>query len=90
MRAGTRRVYSALESASLDAQGKLLGVPVVNLIGGRVRERVPYSAYLFYKWGAHPATGSRPAIHDEWAKLSTRLGSCSRLARWSTATGLAR
>ncbi|ROP49138.1 glucarate dehydratase [Rathayibacter sp. PhB185] len=61
-----RRVYSALEVACLDAQGRLLGVPVVDLLGGRVRTAVPYSGYLFYKWAEHPATGSAAAIADEW------------------------
>ena len=30
--------------------GKTFGVPVATLLGGIVRERVPYSAYLFYKY----------------------------------------
>ncbi|MFJ9426397.1 enolase C-terminal domain-like protein [Streptomyces sp. NPDC101249] len=46
---------SAVEVACLDAQGKLLGRPVSDLLGGRVRDRVPFAAYLFYKWGEHPA-----------------------------------
>lgn len=44
------QVYSALDVACLDIQGKAFGVPVANLLGGVVRERVPYSAYLFYKY----------------------------------------
>lgn len=44
---------SAIEVASLDAQGKILGLPVSALLGGAVRESVDFSAYLFYKWGAH-------------------------------------
>jgi glucarate dehydratase len=44
------QVYSALDVACLDLQGKAFGVPVANLLGGIVRERVPYSAYLFYKY----------------------------------------
>jgi len=44
------QVYSALDVACLDIQGKAYGVPVANLLGGVVRERVPYSAYLFYKY----------------------------------------
>ena len=28
----------------------------------------------FYKWGAHPATGSRPAIHDEWGEALDPAG----------------
>ncbi len=48
------RTFSAFEVAALDIQGKLLGRPVSDLLGGAVRDRVPYSAYLFYKWDAHP------------------------------------
>jgi glucarate dehydratase len=42
-------VASALEVAALDLIGKALGVPVAELLGGRVRDAVPFSAYLFYK-----------------------------------------
>jgi glucarate dehydratase len=48
------KVFSPFEVACLDIQGKLAGVPVCDLIGGRVRENVQYSAYLFYKWANHP------------------------------------
>jgi glucarate dehydratase len=48
------RVLSAFEVACLDLQGRLIGRPVVDLLGGRVRDAVPYSAYLFYKWSHHP------------------------------------
>lgn len=44
------RVLSPFEVAFLDLQGQLIGRPVVDLLGGKVRDRVPYSAYLFYKW----------------------------------------
>ena len=43
-------VYSALEVACLDIQGKICGRPVVDLLGGRCRERVAFGAYLFYKY----------------------------------------
>ena len=42
-------VFSALEVACLDIMGKVLQRPVVDLLGGRRRDRVPYAAYLFYK-----------------------------------------
>ena len=48
------RAFSAIEIACLDLMGKATGRPVVDLLGGRVRERVPFSAYLFYK---HPGAG---------------------------------
>src|SRR6185295_5588015 len=37
------QVYSALDVACLDLQGRAHGQPVANLLGGVVRERVPYS-----------------------------------------------
>lgn len=47
------RLFAALEVPCLDIQGKALGRPVSDLLGGAVRNRVPFAAYLFYKWGAH-------------------------------------
>ncbi len=43
------RTYAAIETASLDLIGKALAVPVCDLIGGRVRDAVSFSAYPFYK-----------------------------------------
>lgn len=43
------RTYSPLEVAALDLSGQALGVPVAELLGGRVRDKVPFSAYLFFK-----------------------------------------
>jgi glucarate dehydratase len=48
------KVFSPFEVACLDIQGKVAGIPVSDLLGGRVRDNVQYSAYLFYKWGGHP------------------------------------
>jgi glucarate dehydratase len=45
----TTRTYAAMEVACLDLIGKSIGVPVCDLIGGRVRDKVPFSAYPFYK-----------------------------------------
>lgn len=50
--------FSPLEVACLDAAGHRLGVRVVDLLGGAVRDSVEFSAYLFYKWAAHP--GQQP------------------------------
>ncbi len=45
----TTRTYAAVEVACLDLIGKSVGQPVCDLIGGRVRDEVPFSAYPFYK-----------------------------------------
>jgi glucarate dehydratase len=50
----TRRLVhaeSALEVACLDATARRLDCRVVDLLGGPVRERVPYAGYLFFKYG---------------------------------------
>ncbi|WP_296510573.1 glucarate dehydratase family protein [Rhodoferax sp.] len=44
--------FSAFEVAFMDLQARTLGIPLVELLGGAVRDKVPYSAYLFYKWNA--------------------------------------
>lgn len=56
-------VASAFEVASLDALGRELGLPVHALLGGKVRDAVDYSAYLFYRWAQHPEPGE-PG--DDW------------------------
>jgi len=42
-------VFSAVEVACLDIIGKVVGRPIVDLLGGKMRESVPFAAYLFYK-----------------------------------------
>lgn len=58
-------VYSLFEVALLDAQGHTLGRPVVDLLGGRARDRVDFSAYLFYKWRGHGGAT------DDWGEALT-------------------
>lgn len=43
-------VYSAFEIPLLDIQGKFLERPLCDLLGGAVRDRVGFGAYLFYKF----------------------------------------
>jgi glucarate dehydratase len=50
-------VFSPFETACLDIRARAAGLRVADLLGGPIREAVPYSAYLFYKWAAHPGDG---------------------------------
>ncbi len=61
------RLYSALEIASLDLIGKSVGKPVCDLLGGRVRDEVPFSAYAFYKHtgGGGEGADARPDKYGE-------------------------
>lgn len=62
------KVISAMEVAMMDLQGQLLGMPICDLLGGAVREEVPYSAYLFYKFAEH---AGRPYAADAWGEAVT-------------------
>lgn len=57
------QVLSPFEVACLDVQGQATGRPVSDLLGGAVRDAVPFSAYLFYKWAGHP--GREPDAFGE-------------------------
>src|SRR5690242_18695356 len=50
------QLHAALEFACLDIIGKKLGVPVYQLLGGKVRDRVEFASYLFFRY-ADPETG---------------------------------
>src|ERR1700757_3715183 len=42
--------YAGLEFACLDLQGKAVGRPVCDLLGGRVRDEIPFAGYAFYRY----------------------------------------
>lgn len=50
------QVLAALEFACLDIIGQAWGVPVCDILGGRVRERVQFASYCFFRY-PHPRTG---------------------------------
>lgn len=45
------QLHAALEFACIDIIGKTLGVPAYDVLGGKVRETVPFASYLFFR---HP------------------------------------
>lgn len=49
------QLHAAIEFACLDLIGKKLGLPVYKLLGGKVRDQVPFASYLFYRL---PAEGT--------------------------------
>src|SRR6201995_2932680 len=50
------QILAALEFACLDILGQAWGVPVCDILGGRLRDRVPFAAYCFWRY-ANPRTG---------------------------------
>src|SRR5262249_17336105 len=50
------QILAALEFACLDILGQKWGVAVSEILGGRLRERVPFASYLFFRY-ANPRDG---------------------------------
>jgi glucarate dehydratase len=44
------QIHAAIEFACLDLIGKHLNVPVYDLIGGKLRDEVPFASYLFFRY----------------------------------------
>lgn len=56
------RTFGAIEGACLDIIGQATGRPLCDLLGGRFRDEVPFSAYLFYK---HTGRGGDDGLERE-------------------------
>ncbi len=70
-------VYSLFEVACLDVQGQYLGRSITDLLGGKARDAVEFSAYLFYKYGQHV-----DGREDSWGEITTPetlVGSAKRM-----------
>src|SRR5262245_32358591 len=44
------QLHAAIEFACLDIVGQKLGVPVCDLLGGRLRDEVSFASYLFFRY----------------------------------------
>ena len=51
------QVLAALEFACLDILGQKWGVPVCDILGGKLNDRVPFASYLFFRY-PNPKDGS--------------------------------
>ncbi|HEV8187706.1 MAG TPA: enolase C-terminal domain-like protein [Pyrinomonadaceae bacterium] len=47
------QIVAAIEFACLDILGQKWGVPVSEILGGRLREQVPFASYLFFRYPLH-------------------------------------
>src|SRR5215203_5367046 len=72
------QILAAIEFACLDILGKKWGVPVCDILGGRLRESVPFASYLFFRY-ANQRDGSGEVrtveqLVDEARRLKERYG----------------
>lgn len=52
------QMVAAIEFACLDLLGQAWGVPICDILGGRVRDRVQFASYLFYRYAAADGAGA--------------------------------
>jgi glucarate dehydratase len=52
------QVVAAIEFACLDLLGQAWGVPICDILGGRVRDRVAFASYLFFRYAAADGMGA--------------------------------
>ena len=72
------KVFGAFEAALADLCARREGVPLAVWLGGVVRDRVPYSAYLFYKFAQHIG---QPYEADRWGAALDAEGIVRQAAR---------
>jgi glucarate dehydratase len=65
------QMLAAIEFACLDILGQHWGVPVSELLGGRLRDRIPFASYLFFRY-ANPETGEGEVRTIEQAVRNAR------------------
>jgi glucarate dehydratase len=76
--------FSAFEVALLDLQARTIGIPLVELLGGAMRQAVPFSAYLFFKYPAHIDATYPP---DRWGEAVDPAGIVAQAKRMIDAHG---
>ncbi|MEH3108223.1 MAG: hypothetical protein PGN09_13405 [Sphingomonas fennica] len=70
--------FSAFEVAFLDLQARHLGIPLALLLGGKARDAVPFSAYLFFKYATHIDADYPP---DPWGEAVDPAGIVAQARR---------
>ena len=58
------QLHAALEFACIDLAGQRLGIRACDLLGGALREEIPFASYLFYRY-PNPETGQGGEISPE-------------------------
>ncbi len=67
------QMHAAIEFACVDLVGKKLGIRACDLLGGALREEIPFASYLFYRY-ADPQTGQGGEENaDEMVAMAKKL-----------------
>ena len=69
------QLHAAIEFACLDIIGQKLGEPVYNLLGGKLRDEVPFASYLFFR------SSNKPGGSGEIRTPEQLVQHCAQLKR---------
>src|SRR5689334_16529818 len=67
------QMLAALEFACLDILGQRWGVPVSEILGGRLRERVPFASYLFFRYSDEQSKAGEVRTIEQLVEHAKRL-----------------
>jgi glucarate dehydratase len=67
------QLHAAIEFACIDLAGKHLGIRACDLLGGALREEVPFASYLFYRYRNSETGAGGEETADEMVALARKL-----------------
>jgi glucarate dehydratase len=67
------QVHAAIEFACLDIIGQALGVPVYDLLGGKLRDRVAFASYLFFRYANEHDGNGEVRTPEQLVRHATEL-----------------
>lgn len=73
---GNPLYFSALEIACWDLIGKALNTPLCNIIGGACRRKIPFSAFVFYRYKGEGGVGGESTPQDIVKYCSDLIDEC--------------
>ncbi len=59
------QIHAAIEMACMDLAGKKLGIRACDLLGGALRESIPFASYLFYRYRDEKTGAGGETMADE-------------------------
>ena len=67
------QLHAAIEFACLDIIGQKLGEPVYNLLGGKLRDEVPFASYLFFRSPNKPGGSGEIRTPEQFVQHCAQL-----------------
>jgi len=67
------QLHAAVEMACMDLAGKQRGLRACDLLGGAIREQVPFASYLFFRYENDAGTAGGETHADEIVQMARQL-----------------